>query len=523
MGNWFSLETITVATMLAAALALIFKAYLEGRRALQERDMLLKGQRSELERLAMALNQHALVTVTNAEGRITEVNQRFLDTFGYAEDELIGRPHRDFYVGESREKSDEIAAKTRAGQLWSGETQMRRADGSIALTQCTAVPMLENGAHVKTITFRSDVTELRQSEAEHLMTVGFDNLSAAVYIFDPKTYHICYMNAHALAEQGWSAPDFRQRTIWDADYEPDPEVFETAVQGLKEGTRATLPLSRPHQDRHYEAQLYTISNKCASHRVLAIVQDVSERVEAQRKQQEIVSVIAHELRTPLTSIKGAVKLLRAGSAGEIPAKAGSLLEIAENNSARMLLLIKDLLELEKIEQANFTLELTPVDTARLIEEAILNHRSYGLELGVQFVKSGTDTPLVVAGDADRLMQVMSNLMSNAAKFSKFGDQVEVGVQEDSTHVVLFVRDHGAGIPEAARATLFDRFTQAHGKDAVKVDSSGLGLSIVKSLVEKHGGTVDFDSELGKGTTFRVRLPKISPQMDDKPALKVAAA
>lgn len=517
----FDIKLVAEHALLGFSMLVIFLAYYRGRQSLRLREKLLRGQQLELAFQEQALNEHALVTVTDTDGILQDVNQRFLDTFGYKREEVIGKPHRAFYTEHDAVKSDEIKEMTANGEIWSGITQLNHASGDVVFTQCTVVPMMdENGRHIKNISLRTDVTENRQSEVQRLMTAAFDNMHTAVCVYDPKTFHICYMNDYALTEQGWTSADLGQKTIWETDYSPNPDLLGPVTKDLMVSGRSTVVLKTPRNGREYEAQLFSISASGFSPRILVIMHDISDRVLAERKRQELVSVITHELRTPLTSIKGAVGLIGAGAVGPMSVKARSLIDIAEKNSERMLILIRDLLELERINQKGFEMEMAPVNVANLVDEAITAHRGYGLELDIEFVNAGTPQDLFVSGNADRLMQVLANLMSNAAKFSEAGSNVELGAWAEDGEVTLFVRDHGPGIPEESRETLFDRFTQTRNVGNKKVDSTGLGLSIVKSLVDRHHGTIDFATETGEGTTFMVHLPMMSPK--DIEAMNAAA-
>ena len=505
------LQLLVFSVMLTISTVAIVVAYLRGRQTLRLREKLLRGQALEIAFREQALNEHALVTVTTSDGTLIDVNDRFLKRFGYTRAQMIGRPHGNFYMPGDVAKSDEIRRQTRKGQIWSGQTELRAADGSVVVTQCTVVPMIDDkGRHVKNISMRADVTENSRREAEKLITSGFDNLSAPVYVYDPTSFKICYMNKFALMEQGWTEQDVGKKTIWQTDYKPDPELIKPVTRDLLETGQSTVSLHGPRHARDYEAQLYTISAKGSDERVLVILRDISDRAAAERERQALLSVITHELRTPLTSIKGAVNLLGAGAVGPMSGKARGLISIAEKNSERMLTLIRDLLELERLEQAGAEMEMSVVDPCALVEDAI------EAQQGVEFVNAGCPgrdcaNAVRVRGNAERLAQVMANLMSNAAKFTPPGGKVELGVRDDGKYVTMFVTDHGPGIPKEDRAKLFDRFSQTRNSGNPGIDSSGLGLSIVKSIVEQHDGLVDFHTTLGQGTTFFVRLPRCEPE------------
>jgi signal transduction histidine kinase len=230
--------------------------------------------------------------------------------------------------------------------------------------------------------------------------------------------------------------------------------------------------------------------------------------ETDRARSAFITTVSHELRTPLTSIKGALGLIQAGAFDKAPEKIQPLSAIAYKNTERLHHLIDEILDIEQLQSGMMKFDNSVLDLTALLEESIEINGSYGTQHGVTFVYSGTKEPLFVNGDHSRLIQVMSNLLSNAAKFSSAGGQVEVSVVRYGDNLRVSVKDQGCGIPESARSTLFDKFTQVDSSNQRKRGGSGLGLSIVKRILEAHGGQVDFISELGKGSKFYFDLPEL---------------
>ena len=236
------------------------------------------------------------------------------------------------------------------------------------------------------------------------------------------------------------------------------------------------------------------------------VRDVSAAREVERLKGEFVSTVSHELRTPLTSIRGSLGLIAGGAVGELPEQAKKLVAIAYNNSERLVRLINDILDMEKIESGKMRFELQPHRIAPLLEQAVEANRAYGEQLGVQFQIQGAVPDAVVALDSDRFMQVMANLLSNAAKFSPRGRDGGDSLTERREPSDL-VTDRGPGIPEEFRAKIFGKFSQADASDSRQKGGTGLGLSITKSIVERLGGEISFESIAGAGTSFHVDLPE----------------
>jgi len=238
----------------------------------------------------------------------------------------------------------------------------------------------------------------------------------------------------------------------------------------------------------------------------SLATDITELKRIDRLKSEFVSTVSHELRTPLTSIRGSLGLISGGIAGPLPDAAMKLVGIAKNNCERLIRLINDILDIEKIESGKMRLDLQPMALMPLLTQAIAANEGYGLANQVSLVLHGDDPDLQVNVEADRLTQVVTNLLSNALKFSPPGGTVEVHVTRAGLGVRVEVRDHGPGIPEEFRTRIFQKFSQADSSDSRQKGGTGLGLNISHALVERMGGSIGFASQLGEGTTFFFELP-----------------
>ncbi|MER0236520.1 ATP-binding protein [Fulvimarina sp. MAC8] len=230
-----------------------------------------------------------------------------------------------------------------------------------------------------------------------------------------------------------------------------------------------------------------------------------ERANAEAK-NEFISVVSHELRTPLTSIRGALGLLRSGKLGSFDAKASSLLKIAHTNTDRLLLLVNDILDMEKIQSGKLEFLIRPESLEPLVEQAIAASNEYcpDKKIAIEFVN---DFEQAVADvDPDRLHQVLGNLLSNALKFSPQASTVTVRLAEYDGVARISVQDRGPGIPKDFQPRLFNKFEQATSGATRNPGGTGLGLCIAKSIVETMGGRIDFETADNIGTTFHVELP-----------------
>src|SRR5437879_5403587 len=249
-------------------------------------------------------------------------------------------------------------------------------------------------------------------------------------------------------------------------------------------------------------------------RVISVIlqgRDITQQRAAERMRSEFTSTLSHELRTPLTSIIGSLQLLRAGAIGEVSKEQDEMVEIAEKNSQRLLDLINEVLDIEKIESGQLTLVPEPMPLDALLGESLRLNQGYADRFRANLALHGEVPQVVVRADRKRLMQVMTNLLSNAAKFSPPNSAVDVTVAQKEAVVRVEVSDRGPGIPEAFRGRIFGRFAQADSADSRVKGGTGLGLAICKRLVEMMQGHVGFEDRKGGGTTFFFELPVMPPE------------
>ena len=262
-------------------------------------------------------------------------------------------------------------------------------------------------------------------------------------------------------------------------------------------------------------------------RVAGSLTDIEERKRIDRAKDEFVATVSHELRTPLTAIRGALGLLDGGVAGELPDDAKELVRVALSGSERLSRLVNDVLNLARIEAGATALTATAVTLDTLVAEAVSANQIYCSGVGVTLRAgggTGGSRGAQLYADPDRLMQVLTNLISNAAKFSPAGSAVSVTSVRSGRRLRVNVIDHGSGIPASFRDRMFQKFSQVDSTDARAQQGSGLGLSICHALVTQMGGVIDFFSTAGGGTTFFVEFPEYDlERTQEHPAWKPAAS
>ncbi|MGH9559860.1 MAG: ATP-binding protein, partial [Terracidiphilus sp.] len=232
--------------------------------------------------------------------------------------------------------------------------------------------------------------------------------------------------------------------------------------------------------------------------------DITQRYALDRMKDEFISTVSHELRTPLTSIRGALGLLNSGMLGEVGEKASSLLRIALTNSDRLVRLINDILDLERIQSGREPLAFRAVQLADIVKQAIEDLQPMAEQAGVKLTHDATRVE--ITADPDRLLQVITNLLANAVKFSPPNSPVSVMLRPGVTGVIFSVIDQGRGIPADKLETIFGRFQQVDASDSRQKGGSGLGLAICRTIVLQHSGRIWAERNPVRGSTFRIFLP-----------------
>jgi len=350
----------------------------------------------------------------------------------------------------------------------------------------------------------ADQMERNQSILDNVVDAIFTfNSSGIVQSFNLAASRIFSYAADDIVGQNMTMfiPDF------DLDHYTNSAAKNSETEGLrKDGSTIPIDLAISRGAEHHDI-IY-----------IGIARDISERRRLDRLKSEFVSTVSHELRTPLTSIHGSLKLLEGGVAGVMAPPALKLVSLAQKNSQRLILLINDLLDMEKLNAGKMTLTLTPTDLVSIVKQSILDNGGYGLTFDVRYVLAQSPDQLLVLADASRLPQVLANLLSNAAKFSAQSHQVDIRViieAQSGAHVArVEIEDHGEGIPEDFQHEIFGAFAQANNGNTRKQGGTGLGLKISKSLINAMHGDIGFTTRKGSGTTFWFSLPLVQAVTQD---------
>jgi signal transduction histidine kinase len=294
---------------------------------------------------------------------------------------------------------------------------------------------------------------------------------------------------------------------------PDAQGLEAIRRARTAAPRAPLVVLTGRDDESLAAQAlqegaqdYLVKGQIDTRGLLRALRYAIERKRLERLKDEFIATVSHELRTPLTSISASLGLLMGKTAGNLPDPAVRLLTIAHTNSQRLVRLVNDILDIEKMDSGQVVFNFGRVEVQPLLEQAMEANRGFAEGYGVRIRLEDAFDVGYVRADPDRLVQVITNLLSNAIKFSPAGNEVVIAVHKRTDVVGISVRDHGSGISVDFKPHIFERFAQADATNARQKGGTGLGLSIVKQIVNRLGGEVGFEDAPAGGTIFYVTLP-----------------
>ena len=287
--------------------------------------------------------------------------------------------------------------------------------------------------------------------------------------------------------------------------------FLAACEMLRPGQIPTLNLESNITDaigNQIDIEINVTATERKDHvELIFVVRDISARKQLELMQSEFVSIVSHELRTPLTSIIGSLRLMEGGVFGKLPDALDKMIRIALQNGQQLALIINDILDMDKLAAGKMEFAIEEHRIGELITQAMETNQSYAKQYQVKFVLE-TEHDYLIRCDAQRFQQIMSNLLSNAAKYSKPESHIDIRLNPREGMLEIAVCDHGEGIPLQFQDKIFKKFSQVDGSSTRKKGGTGLGLSICKEMVQRMEGEIGFSSEEGVGSTFYFRLPLV---------------
>lgn len=355
-------------------------------------------------------------------------------------------------------------------------------------------------------------------ESEDQFRELFESTSDLIFGFSPEG-QLLYFNQAVLQVLGFSEEQFKHKSLFELIQPNHLLRFEAVLESLhskKQLSQVQLNLqSASGLEIMLEGNLSTRyrQGKLASYQ--GIFHNISERKKAEGMQNAFISMVSHELRTPMTAIRGSMSLALKGVVGPLTPKLEQLLDIAARNCERLIFLINDILDIEKIRAGMMEYDFKPLNLSELVRSTVEANQSYAQQYQISYQILPCHEADLVTGDRLRLGQVLTNLLSNAAKFSHAHGEVDISIealQQGSYRVK--VQDYGEGIPLEFQQTIFNRFSQADSSSTRSKGGTGLGLAISKEIVEAHGAHLVFESVPGQGTCFYFDLPAIEGTRDE---------
>lgn len=417
--------------------------------------------------------------------------------------------------------------------------QYDRVNAYNILTTLSIVVLLVGLVAASLLSMQREFTRRKAVEETLRHHVGFQKavLDSSVYglVISDEKGHITQVNPAMEKLLGYTAAEMMGKLAANLFHDPDElaarakelsqDLGETVSEDL--GVFTAVPEIKDSEEREWTyitkdgrrvpiLASVTVLRDSAGHTIgyVGVVQDITERRQIEMMKNEFISTVSHELRTPLTSIRGSLGLISGSMSHELPEQVRSLITIAHKNSERLVRLINNILDIEKIESGHIVYDRKPVIVGPLLRQAMEEAQGMASDHKVALRLDSAIDNAVVVGDYDRLLQVLANLLSNAIKFSPSGGTVVLsGVKEAGGKLRLSVTDNGPGVPKEFRQRIFSKFAQADSSMSRQKSGSGLGLSISKAIAESMDGFLDYESVPGR-TVFAMHLPEASHDSHD---------
>jgi len=490
----------------------------------------------ELKRLSMVASRTTNgVVITDVNGNTEWVNDAFTKLTGYTLESVIGKNPGTLLQGPdtNHETIERISSKIKNRESFSEDLINYTHDGEPYWVHIDCDPLKSDGELLGYIAIESDITQRKIAEetlikrtaelnalfnAATEISIITTDIDGWITSFNPGSEKMLGYKAEEMVGKQTPAILHIPSEVIQRGIELS-EILKTEINGFK--VFVTIP-----EDQGSETREWTYVKKDGSQITvllsvtviqspegkiegyLGVALDISERKRLENMKNEFVSTVSHELRTPLTSIMGTLGLISGGAVGEVPDKVKNMLEIATSNTKRLTVLINDLLDMEKIASGNMQFNLHRQPLMPLIEQSLTMNKAYADKYDVELKIIAQCDDAIIEIDSSRLLQVMANFLSNAAKFSHPGGHVDIIVTATEGKAKVCIQDYGKGIEGKFCNRIFTKFSQADSSDTRSQGGTGLGLAITKELITKMHGNVGFESELGKGSVFWFEFPLV---------------
>jgi PAS domain S-box-containing protein len=465
------------------------------------------------------------VHVTDANGHCIFANANLEQMSGLRADQLRGNGYLTSVHLEDRARLlDARDTARRSLTPYRLEHRYVHPDGSETWSRLNGAPIVDNGNLLGYVHVSEDVTAQRSADealrlSQERLQLALEGSGDALLDWDLASGELYLSEQWGAMIGGPQTPAVT--TTRDLLELIDPCERPVVERALEETLRGERPFLRTQcRVRTQSGELKWIEahakvmRRAADGRPLRLTgtcADITDRKDFETRQAEFMATVSHELRTPLASVLGALEVLREEYRDELPDGSRRFLDMALRNGNQLASLINSVLDLERIETGLHAFKFAPVRVSELLARAIEVNEPYAMKLAVRLQLDPPAAEVYAWTDPVRALQILTNLISNAVKFSPEGSAVRLGCECAPERVRLFVEDHGPGIPEESRDRIFHRFGQAANQEHSRLPGSGLGLSICRALASRLGGDIGYRTELGNGSMFWVDLPRSNSQ------------
>ena len=470
-------------------------------------------QKETLLRRILATVSDSIVTL-NIAGFIETVNPATESMFGYLGEEMVNQhinqlipglfdnDFRNKYVSEGATRYHDATGTCKDGRTFAIEitvSEFKLDDEKMFTITIIDLSHLQNSSSVLS---QIDDIYLDLQRMVHAGTWEFDVVSRQ-FTASREVFHIFGFDE----QPGW----VNFQMFADQIIEEDRQILMLAIDRCRENNEPFVIEVRliDKQNNPRFAQIQGNAQRSGSDtnaRVVGVIQDVTETRQKIKLKDEFITSVSEEIRSPLTSIRGSIGILSGEVSKYISEKEKFLLDTAYQNTDRLLLLINDILDIEHIATGKTVFNMEFLECKNVLDTVMMANRDIEKNYGVKFLLDIKSRDIVLIADKQRLVQLFSILMSNAAKHSAMGAEIQISAEVIDNSLVIMVKDNGEGIPMDMQPKLFDLYARTKYFKSDHPESTGLGLCVAKSIVERHKGTIDFESQEGKGTTIYVRLP-----------------
>ena len=467
-----------------------------------------------------------MVCTHDLDGKILSINTSAAESLGYRAEEMVGTRLIEYVPDDQRVAFDAYLQRIAMTGEEQGAISLRHRNGSVRiiawrnrLLDLPEMPPFVLG-HGIDVTEKTDAENKLHAVMRQRESI-LESVGDGIYGVD-MTGRIIFVNEVGARTMGYTQDEMEGKDLLQllGHARADGSVYRIEDSPIYAARRASTPIRARdevfrHKGGHPVPVEYVACPMMLNGRVTGVVvafQDVTERRRLDRMKDEFISTVSHELRTPLTALRAALGLIAGGALEKRPEKRAQMMDVAIGNCDRLVRLVNDILDFERMGAGRLPMRFQEVEAKELLRRATdLQHPS-AQKAGIGFLVDAP--PLTLWIDEDRILQTLGNLISNAIKFSPPGTEITLRARvQSATEAILSVEDKGRGIPPEKLDIIFERFQQVDASDSRDMGGTGLGLAICRNIVRQHGGRIWAESVVGRGSTFYFTVPRTTARPD----------